>query len=219
VKLISNPVLQEILSRLRDKDTTPKLFRGLMRRAGMFIAYEISRELPMDEYVVKTPLGESKGIKVRDDLVVIIAVLRAALPLACGMLDVLSNASIGFISARRIEESIKISEGGIEFDIDIGYVNIPNVKGRYVIISDPMLATASTILKVINFILSDEPKKVMVASIIASKYGIERLEKELIRYKISIPIALYTLAIDPELNDKGFIVPGLGDAGDRAFNT
>ncbi len=212
--MLDNPVLHELLSVLRNKGTPPHLFRSVMEEIGVFIGYEVARELPTSRVVVETPLGRAEALRPRDEDVVLVGVLRAALPLVYGMARVLRRARIGFVSAKRIESSRRKVGDMMVFDVEVSYINIPSVRGKHVFIVDPMLATASTIIQVARHVHNMGPLKISIVSIISSKPGIARLEQEL-----PLDVDVYTLAIDEKLNDKGFIVPGLGDAGDRAFNT
>jgi uracil phosphoribosyltransferase len=212
VRIINKVYPSYLLSILRDKNTPIPIFRDTMKELGRFIAIEIMNNEGFTVKQVETPLGlaEYKQPEHYEDTI-IVGILRAALPLVEGMLDVYKKARVGFVGAKRVEDS---SREGKEFDVVMNYYNIPPInKESLVIIADPMLATASTMVRVLNLLKPklDEETKVVVASVIAAEYGLERL-------LTSHPyIKLYTVAVDPVLNDKGYIVPGLGDAGDRSF--
>ncbi len=200
--LISNWV-----SELRDVDVQNDRmrFRRNLERIGEVIAYEISKTLPHKIVETQTPLGTSES-KVLLEQPVLATILRAGLPLHQGLLNYFDKADNAFISAYRKHDN----EGG--FDISIEYMSSPELDGRLLIISDPMLATGSSLVKTINY-LKDEgnPKDIIVVAAIACTEGIEYLTRELPEVK------LWCAAIDEELTAKGYIVPGLGDAGDLAF--
>ncbi len=208
VRVVDNPVAQRVLAVLRDRGTPPRVFREALELAGLFLGYEIGRGLPVREKVVETPLSRARAVEPLDERVVVVGVIRAALPMVAGILRVLWNARAGFIAARRREDG-----GGVS--VEVGYTSIPVVEDAIVVLVDPMLATASTLLEATEKVLGLRPVKLYYATLIASKPGIERLREGL----AGLEAVLYTFAVDPVLNSRGFIVPGLGDAGDRAFNT
>lgn len=211
VRVLDNPVLQDILLRLRDKNTNYPEFRRLMAKAGVFIGYEIAKELDLSVERVETPLGvEAEGVKLRDEDVAVIAVLRAAIPLAMGILETLERAKLGVVSAKRAEEEDAESKG-FEMEVDVRYLGLPSSAGDVVLV-DPMLATGSTMAKIIRIIKERYPyRRLFVASVISTSIGIQRVLDAEPEAKV------YTLAVDPKLNKRAYIVPGLGDAGDRAF--
>ncbi len=198
-----SPLILEALSVARDKDSSQIAFRKALVRIGRFLAYEVSKELPVEEYWVETPLGRARGFRVAGDIV-IVEVLRAAIPFVEGMLKVLKDAGVGIVSASRGPAP--------EFRIEVNYAKIPSIDDRIVIIADPMLATGNTLLEVTERVLREgRPSRMIFATVVACPPGIRKV---LGRYGEA---RLYTAAVDPELNQKGYIVPGLGDAGDRCF--
>ncbi|AWR97205.1 uracil phosphoribosyltransferase [Acidianus sulfidivorans JP7] len=211
--LLSTPLSLHILTQLRNKDTDQINFRKGMVRLGRLLGYEIANTMDYEIVEVETPLGvKAKGIRIFDmDNVVIINILRAATPLVEGLLKAFPAARQGVITARRKE--FEGTAPPKEMDVEISYEKIPKIKENIdnVIISDPMVATASTMIKVINKIANANPKRLYIASVIASEYGVKRILEQ---YP---DIYFFTIAIDQELNNKGYIVPGLGDAGDRSF--
>ena len=210
--VLENPVAQRLLGVLRDKNTPPHVFREAMETIGLLMGYEIAKRLPKAERIVETPLGEAKALEPRDDEVVVVGVLRASLPMVWGMLRILWRARAGFIAARRLEESLSPR-------IEVSYSSLPGPRGGIGVLVDPMLATASTLIEATRLVLERlSPRSLVYATLIASKPGLERLSNALEEMKAPAT-TLYTVAVDPVLNDRGFIVPGLGDAGDRAFNT
>ncbi len=176
---------------------------------GKLLSYEIATELDLVEKEVESPLGTATFHDFKDEISVV-AVLRAALPMAEGVIEEFENAHIGFFSASR---SQMLDDQGRDFEIDITYSKLPNLSNHIAIIVDPMLATASTLLHVIKAVKAQQPKKVIIACAIASEYGIQRIQEN------HPDVEIYTGTVDAILNEKGYIVPGLGDAGDRAFNT
>jgi len=180
---------------------------------GRIVGMEMSRVLDYKIVEVETPLNVyAKGIELTDlEKVLLIGILRAAIPFLNGILEVIPSARLGLISARRIEES---NRGGKDFDVEVSYVKIPEIDSdTTVIIADPMFATGSTMLRIIPEIAKKGiPKKMIIASVIATRYAVNRLLEKYPK------IYVFTVSIDKELNSKGFIVPGLGDAGDRAFD-
>ena len=182
-------------------------FRRNLERIGEIAAYEISRKLVYEEKEVQTPLGISQ-CKVLKEQPVLATILRAGLPLHQGLLNYFDKADNAFISAYR-----KHNHDG-SFEISLDYVSCPELENRVVIISDPMLATGSSLVKTIQY-LRDEghPSEIHVVVAIACTVGIEYVKRSEPHVKI------WCGAIDEELTAKGYIVPGLGDAGDLAFGT
>lgn len=204
VVLIDNPLAKHYLTILRDKSTPPRIFREYMRRVGFIMGYEVSKLLKWRVTNVETPLAEASGLEPEGKLL-IIGVLGASIPLINGMWEALPWAGLGLIAAKRIE-----SEGGV--DVNVFYERIPDDLSNYtVIVADPMLATGSTMLVALDKIYSRGCRDAVVAVVIASRRGVELLHEK-------TDVTVVALAIDPELNDKFFIVPGLGDAGDRSLN-
>lgn len=183
-------------------------FRRNLERIGEIAAYEISKELDWKEVEVQTPLGTHNS-KVLAEQPVLATILRAGLPLHNGMLNYFDKADNGFISAYRKHDR----NGG--FEISLEYMSCPSLEGRIVILSDPMLATGASIVKTINVLQADwNPSKIHVVCAIASTLGLELIERE-----CGNNLTIWCGDIDEELTAKGYIVPGLGDAGDLAFGT
>jgi uracil phosphoribosyltransferase len=163
------------------------------------------------EVEVETPIGtKSRGISLRDARsVVVINVLRAALPFVEGLVEILPEARLGVVSARRVEEGVAAPD--YHFKIEMPYFRVPAIHPEdTLIIADPMLASGSTLLAVLNGLMRvGSPKRVIAASVVAAPLGIERVNA---RYPI---VEVFTAAVDDGLNEHGYILPGLGDAGDR----
>jgi uracil phosphoribosyltransferase len=199
----------EWISELRDiqVQTDRMRFRRNLERIGEMAAYEISRHLQYVEKEVQTPLGISQ-CKVLKEQPVLATILRAGLPLHQGLLNYFDRADNAFISAYR-----KHNRDG-SFDISLDYVSCPDLENRVVIISDPMLATGSSLVKTIQFLREEgHPSEIHVVAAIACTVGIEYVKRSEPNVKI------WCGDIDEELTAKGYIVPGLGDAGDLAFGT
>ena len=180
-------------------------FRRNLERIGEVAAYEISKVLPFKEVEVETPLGTATG-KILNDQPVIATILRAGLPLHQGILNFFDKADNAFISAYR-----KHNKDG-SFEISLDYISCPELEDRVLIISDPMLATGSSLVKTIHFLKEEgRPEEIHIVAAIACTVGIEYVKRE------DPSITIWCGDIDDELTAKGYIVPGLGDAGDLAF--
>jgi uracil phosphoribosyltransferase len=200
--LVSNWI-HEIRSSEIQKDRMR--FRRNLERFGEVAAYEISKVLPYIDSEVQTPLGISPT-KVLKEQPVLATILRAGLPLHQGLLNYFDNADNAFISAYR-----KHNKDG-SFEISLDYVSCPELVNRILIISDPMLATGSSLVKTIHFLKAEgRPQKIHVVAAIACTVGIEYVKRE------EPSASIWCGDIDDELTAKGYIVPGLGDAGDLAF--
>ncbi|MFT3676467.1 MAG: uracil phosphoribosyltransferase [Chitinophagaceae bacterium] len=202
--LISNWV-----SELRDVDVQNDRmrFRRNLERIGEIAAYEISKVLPFVEKEVQTPLGIANS-KVLESQPVLATILRAGLPLHQGMLNYFDKADNAFISAYR-----KHNKDG-SFEISLDYISCPELENRTIIVSDPMLATGSSLVKTIHFLKEEgNPKEIHIVAAIACTVGIEYVKRE------EPSVTIWCGDIDDELTAKGYIVPGLGDAGDLAFGT
>jgi uracil phosphoribosyltransferase len=214
--IITHALAQHTLTDLRSVDTEQVAFRKGLVKLGRVCGYElIDGRLDTETVPVRTPLTETTGTRIEDmDNVVIINVLRAATPFVEGLLKAFPRARQGIISASRNEEAGMTEDG--TFPIEVQYVKLPEIRAEdTVIVADPMLATGSTMCAVLAEVLegSAGPKNLLVLSAVSAKPGLARVRE-------SFPEAeLVTCAVDDHLDDHGFIVPGLGDAGDRAFRT
>lgn len=201
--LISNWVAE-----LRDVDvqTDRMRFRKNLERIGEITAYEISKRLPFKQQEVQTPLGFAT-CEVLEEQPVLTTILRAGLALHQGLLNYFDKADNAFVSAYR-----KHAPDGNSFDILLEYLSCPDIDNRILIISDPMLATGASLVKTIHYLKEEgSPKSIHIVTAIACTVGIEYVRRE-------VPEAtIWCGAIDDELTAKGYIVPGLGDAGDLAY--
>ena len=205
----TNSILNKFLAELRDVDIQKDSlrFRRNVERIGEIMAYEISKEFHYSTKDIQSPLGIAP-MNTPDDQIVISTILRAGLPFHQGFLRYLDNAENAFVSAYRKYKD------RLNFDIHIEYIASPRLTGKTLIISDPMLATGSSMELAYEALLTKGvPGHVHVASIISSKQALEYLQKKMPDDKTTIWIA----ALDNDLDDHSYIVPGLGDAGDLAF--
>ncbi|MDG5775630.1 uracil phosphoribosyltransferase [Haloarculaceae archaeon H-GB2-1] len=215
-KVVDHNLAKDLLTQLRDEETEQVAFRKGLVRLGRLCGYElIDSVMSTERTTVQTPLTETEGERVTGlDDVVIVNVLRAATPFVEGLLKAFPSARQGVISASRDEEAGRGDDGS--FPIAVDYVKLPDVGPEdTVIVADPMLATGSTMSAVLEHLLDDgaNPEKLFVLSAVSAPDGVDRLARE-------CPEAdVVTVAIDDHLDENGFIVPGLGDAGDRAFGT
>jgi uracil phosphoribosyltransferase len=180
-------------------------FRRNLERIGEVAAYEISKVLPFENTEIQTPLGIAEH-KVLKEQPVLATILRAGLPLHQGLLNYFDQADNAFISAYR-----KHNKDG-SFEISLDYVSCPELEDRFIIISDPMLATGSSLVKTIHYLKAEgKPREIHIVTAIACTVGIEYVKRE------EPGVTIWCGDIDDELTAKGYIVPGLGDAGDLAF--
>lgn len=200
----TTPIARWILRNLRDKGTPPESFKTWMWRAGLLLASHVSRELAWREVKVTTPLGVDAAEYEPAVEPLLVGVLGASLPLLEGFSTLYPGAPVGLVAARRLE-----GEGRVE--IKIYYERLPAAYKGPAVIVDPMLATGYTIGAVARHLMERGVEKIIAATVIASRAGISYLESN------RIVDAVYTLAVDPALNENFFIVPGLGDAGDRSL--
>ncbi len=207
---LKNSVLNSFIAQIRDKNIQKDAmrFRKNIERIGEILAYELSKKLPFSEKTIVTPLGEKK-IALIDEKIVLCSILRAGLPLHQGVLNVFDEAENAFISAYRKHN--KNNEK--DFTIEVEYFASPSLQNKTLILIDPMLATGSSMVAVYEALKKHGiPKKIHIISVIGSLQGVEYIQKYLPENT-----ELWISAIDDKLNDKGYIIPGLGDAGDLAF--
>jgi len=205
VTLVDHPLVQHKLSVLRDIRTGPKEFRELVSELAQLIAYEATREFQLAESTVTTPICETTTKVLAGKKVAIVPILRAGLGMVDGILSLIPAAKIGHIGLYRDPKTLQPVEYYCKLPEDIG--------DRDVMIVDPMLATGGSASAAIQFLRDRGARSVRLLSIIAAPEGIEAVTK-------SDPnVQVYVCAVDSHLNDHGYIVPGLGDAGDRLFGT
>lgn len=205
VHVISHPLVQHKLTIIRDKSTEPKDFRDLVEEVSMLMAYEVTRDMPLEEVEVETPMGKMKGKMIAGRQVGIVPILRAGLGMVNGILKLLPAAKVGHIGVYRDPDTLQPVEYYCKLPVD--------VEERQVIVLDPMLATGGSAAAAIKFLKERSVTSIKLVCLLAAPEGIELVQKE------HPDVAIYTAAIDEKLNDHGYIVPGLGDAGDRLFGT
>jgi uracil phosphoribosyltransferase len=204
-----NSIVNNLIAELRDKNIQKDAFRFRwnMEKTGEIMAYEISRQLEYKNSKIETPLGISR-MNILKHPPYIIAILRAAIPFYKGFINIFNHSESGFIGAFRSDQ-----DNNFQFDIEMGYTAIGKVEKKDVILVDPMIATGKSILKAIEFIGKfGQPSKIFIAAILGSRSGYQFLKQNL-----NMQVEYWFGDLDNELNDKSYIIPGLGDAGDLSF--
>lgn len=204
VETVDHPAAQEALTILRDENTGKEAFRAACDRIGLALFLHASRDMPVQQIKVKTPLEECEGIRLAPT--VLIPVLRAGLGMLNSGLTVLPDAHIGYLGYERDEATAQARAY---------YSKLPKLTGRRVFLLDPMLATGGTMASCVEAVREHEPESVVVVSVVSAPEGVERLRQLGDR----APNRVVTGAVDSHLNDKKYIVPGLGDMGDRLYGT
>ena len=203
VTLVDHPAAAAMLARLRDASTDPEAFRDAAARLGSLLAYEATRELPSRDVSVQTPVGTAQA-EVPGRRIVAVPVLRAGLGLLPGVHAVLPDAEVGMVGLERDEETLEAREY---------YRKVPPLDGAWVLILEPMLATGGSASAAVSIFAGEGPERITVLSVVATEEGVQRILDD------NPGTRIVTAGIDPMLNDQGFIVPGLGDFGDRVFFT
>lgn len=206
---LKNSIFNKFLAELRDENIQKDSmrFRRNLQRMGEVFAYEISKTLEYEEREITTPLGAAKAMLCTEKPI-LATILRAGLPLHQGLLNYFDDADNAFVSAYRKYDNSE------EFHINLDYLSSPSIKGRTLIVSDPMLATGGSMVASLKGLMEKgKPKKIHVVSAIAAEEGIEEIKRHFSLSDLTIWIG----SIDDELTAKAYIVPGLGDAGDLAF--
>lgn len=205
ITIISHPLITHKISVLRCIDTTCKEFRELVEEIAMLMGYESLRDLPLEDVEIETPICKTTTKMLSGKKLAIVPILRAGLGMVNGMLALVPSARVGHIGLYRDHETLEPHEY---------YCKLPDdVENRLVILLDPMLATGGSASAAINFIKQRGCSHIKLMSILAAPEGLARLEKD------HPDVEVYCGCVDEKLNDIGYIVPGLGDAGDRIFGT
>ena len=205
VKELKHPLIEHKLAILRDKKTGTKEFRELVSEIAMFLCYEAMEEADLEEVEIETPITKFKTGKLNEDKYAFVPILRAGMGMLEGITRVIPNAKIGHIGMYRDEETFKPN---------LYFFKVPkNIEEKEVIILDPMVATGGSIIDAIEQLKQKNVKKIKVLCIIMAPEGMKAIEEKYPDVKI------YCAAIDEKLNEKAYILPGLGDAGDRIFGT
>lgn len=209
--LSENSVANTFISELRNVEVQKDQmrFRRNIERVGEILSYELSKKLSYQPQTIRTPLGESTLQTIKNELV-ICSILRAGLPLHQGLLNYFDKAENSFISAYRHHPN-----NDDEFEIKVEYLASPSLEDKTLILADPMLATGRSFVNVFKALKDvGQPKEIHLVAVIGAEEGIQLLEKEFPEHT-----HLWIATIDPHLNDKGYIVPGLGDAGDLCYGS
>lgn len=203
--ILNHPLVTHKLSILRSKKTGTKEFREIVGELSEFLCYEALKDAELEECEIETPLVKMKTKRLNENKYAFVPILRAGMGMIDGVLNVIPNAKIGHIGLYRDEETLEPHKY---------YYKVPkDIENREVIIVDPMLATGGSAVDAIKMIKADGVKKIKFLCMIAAPEGIERVQKE---YP---DVQIFAAALDESLNEKGYILPGLGDAGDRIFGT
>src|SRR5580704_6962100 len=205
IRVVGHPLVQHKLTLMRDKTVSTKGFRQLMNEIGMLLAYEVTRDLPMELIEVETPLAKTMQPTISGKKLVFAPILRAGVGFLDGMLNLVPSARVAHIGLYRDPKTLK----AVEY-----YFKAPaDVADRLVIVMDPMLATGNSAVAAIDHLKQRGVKDIRFVCLLAAPEGIDRLTKA------HPEVQIWTAAIDERLDDHGYIVPGLGDAGDRMFGT
>lgn len=205
ITITNHPLIQHKLSILRDKNTSSKDFRTLISEIATLECYEATRDLPVSEVEIETPVATCKAHHLAGKKLAFVPILRAGLGMVEGVLSLVPSARVGHIGLYRDPETLKPVEYYCKLPADIG--------DRDVIVLDPMLATGGSAIDAITLIKERKPRSIKFMGIIAAPEGLKALQYA------HPDVDIYCAALDDHLNEKGYIVPGLGDAGDRIFGT
>ena len=205
VVILDHPLVSHKITLLRDKNTNSKQFRELVEEISMLITYESLRNLPTEEIEVETPICKTRSKVIAGKDIAIVPILRAGPGMTSGILALLPTAKVGHIGLYRDHETLEPHEY---------YCKLPeDIAERDVILLDPMLATGGSASAAVNFLKQRGVQHIKLMSILAAPEGIERVTRE------HPDLLVYVACVDEKLNEHGYIVPGLGDAGDRLFGT
>lgn len=203
--ICDHPLIQHKLTYIRNKDTNTKDFRELVDEVATLMAYEITREIPLDTIKVRTPVAETDAKVVSGRMLGLIPILRAGLGMVDGILKLIPSAKVGHIGLARDHDTLQPKEY---------YINLPtDAPNRLLIVIDPMLATGGSAIAAINSLKQRGCDQIKLMCLIAAPEGVKAFQDA------HPDIDIYIAALDERLNEKGYIVPGLGDAGDRMFGT
>lgn len=205
ITITNHPLIQHKLSILRSKETSSKEFRALISEIAMLLCYEATRDLHLQEIEIETPICSTKAKTIEGKKLAIVPILRAGLGMVEGMLELVPSARVGHIGLYRDPETLSPVEYYCKLPADIGE--------RDVFVVDPMLATGGSAIDAISQIKLRKPRSIKFMCIISAPEGVAALQKA------HPDVEIFCAAMDEKLNDHGYIVPGLGDAGDRIFGT
>lgn len=205
IKVIKHPLIEHKMSLLRRNDTSSYQFRSLVKEISIFLTYEALRDLEMHEYQIDTWQGKIIANKISGKKLSVVPILRAGLGMLNGVLEVIPSARVGVVGVYRDEKTLKPIEYYKKFNDDIS--------DRNVLIIDPMLATGNSMNAVIEMLKNENCKKIKAICLVAAPEGVKNIQEK------HADVELFTSALDDHLNENGYIIPGLGDAGDKIFGT
>ncbi|MBM3645422.1 MAG: uracil phosphoribosyltransferase [Alphaproteobacteria bacterium] len=205
IHVVDHPLVRHKLTKLRDKETSSANFRRLLREIGLLLGYDATRDLALVDADIATPLGPMRAPLLDGKKLTIVPILRAGLGLAEGLMDLVPLARVGHIGLYRDPRTLQAVEYYFKLPPDIG--------GRDVLVCDPMLATAHSAIAAVDRLKEAGARKLKFICILAADHGARAFAE------VHPDVPVFTAAVDPTLNDHGYIVPGLGDAGDRLFGT
>lgn len=203
--VVDHPVVAAKLTQLRDVTTDTAVFRRLVDDLVTLLTYEATRGLTVEPVTVQTPLTQTQGVRLSSPPTLVVPVLRAGVGMLDGLIRLLSDAEVGFAGLARDENTAEAAWYADRLPADAG--------GRHVVVLDPMLATGGTLVAVVRSLLDRRAAAVTCVCLLAAPEGVERLQREFPDGRVALVVA----AVDERLDDRAYIVPGLGDAGDRLF--
>lgn len=207
--VVDHPLIAHKLTRLRRSETSSATFRLLAEEMVTLLAYEATRDLAVHAVAIETPVAPTMGVELAEPKPLIVPILRAGLGMLNGMVSLMPTAEVGFLGMVRDHDSLVAHTYADRIP--------PDISNRQVIVLDPMLATGGTLIAAIDLLLARGARDVTAVCLLAAPEGIARMEEAYGTRNVNVTIV--TASIDEKLNDKGYIVPGLGDAGDRLYGT
>ena len=204
VQVMDHPLIQHKVTLMRKKETGSKDFRNLLEELTMLMGYDMTRDLPLEDVEIETPVAKMIGKQISGKKLGIVPVLRAGLGMVQGMLNLIPTAKVGHIGLYRDPQTLE----PVEY-----YCKLPDVEDRDFIIVDPMLATGGSASAAITLLKEKGIKNIKLMCLVAAPQGVQKVNAD------HPDVRIYVAALDDKLNDQGYIVPGLGDAGDRIFGT
>ncbi len=203
--IFDHPLIKHKISRLRSIHTDSKLFRELINEVSSLMTYEVTRSIPVVEIEVETPLQRTMGYMVEGESIAVVPILRAGLGMMDGILSVIPMARVGHIGLYRDSQTLE----AVQY-----YTKLPsNLGNKFTVLVDPMLATGHSTSKALTILKEHGAKKIVLSCILAAPEGVEYLQMH------HPDVKIYAAALDERINENGYILPGLGDAGDRLFGT
>lgn len=205
VNILDHPLIQHKLTQIRQKDTSTTQFRQMINEIGGLMVYEITRDLPLEQIEIETPVAKTKANVIAGKKMVVVPILRAGLGMVDGILQMIPSVRIGHIGIFRDEETLQPVEYFAKFPEELDQ--------RDIFIVDPMLATGGSAIAAINSIKQRGAKNIKLVCLVGAPEGVKAINEA------HPDVTVYLASLDEKLNEKGYIVPGLGDAGDRIFGT